>query len=375
METIERLDAYIVYNNRLQKTVEVEINGKYRGAAPSGASKGSAEVKYLSPKAVVKRLKEVFPKYIGEKIEFEKLDREIKLLKSKLGGNGSIAFSFALFNASFKLKSDETYEFPYPLGNVIGGGAHHGFTHIQEFLVLPVKAKTFPKAIEIMVAIYKELMEEFTNKFCGFNDEGAMIIKEKEDRILDKIERVALRYSAKIGVDFAATSYYDKKSDSYIINGKKIKSEIYKQYVLDLIKSYHLIYVEDPVHEKDFEGFAEISKKSKKTYVTGDDLTTTNLELLKKAIKYKAITGIIIKPNQIGTITEALEAKALAEKHNILPVLSHRSGEADDYTISRLALAYKFKVIKAGISQSRIPKLNELMRLWYKSEKKKMSKI
>ncbi len=375
METIKDLNAYIVYNNRLEQMVEVEINKKYRGTSPSGASKGSSEIKYLKATTSIKRLKEIFPKYIGEKIDFEKLDREIKLLKTRLGGNGSIAFSFALFNASFKLEENKIYYFPYPLGNVIGGGAHHGFASFQEFLVLPLKAKTFPKAMETMVAIYKDLMEEFYNKFCGFNDEGAMIIKEKEENILDKLEKVALMHGAKIGIDFASNSYYDKKSNSYKIKGKKIKAEEYKQYVIDLIKSYHLIYAEDPLHEKDFEGFAEITKKAKKTYITGDDLTTTNPELLKKAIKHKSITGIIIKPNQIGTITEALETKKIAEKHKILPVLSHRSGEADDYTISHLALAYNFKVIKAGIAQSRIPKLNELMRLWNTIEKKKMSKI
>ncbi|NPA38336.1 MAG: hypothetical protein GXN99_00910 [Candidatus Nanohaloarchaeota archaeon] len=368
--------AYLVYNNRLQPTVEVKINNKFRGAAPAGASTGSKEVKYKNPVRVINLLnKNIFPSYEGEDLRnFEKIDREIKHLKSQIGGNGSIAFSFALFNAYFYFEDVQHATFPLPLGNVIGGGAHHGFTDIQEFLAIPKRAKSFPEAFKILIRIYEEANQTFSKKFCGYNDEGALIIKEKQNKILDKLSEIASRYQAYLGVDFAANSYYDAKTNTYLFEGKKLKPEEYIERVIELIKTYKLWYAEDPVQEKDVEGFKILTKKTK-SFITGDDLTVTNPSNVLKFAKDEVIRGVIIKPNQIGTVSEALDSKRIADKYNLLAVISHRSGEADDYTISRLAVMYGFKVIKAGIAQSRIPKLNELMRLWQTIQHPKMSRI
>jgi len=372
---IESISARVVYNNRLEEAVEVEINEKYKGISPSGASKGSHEVKYIPARLAVKRINKISEKYIGEKLIFEKIDREIKFLKEKIGGNGSIAFSYALFNANFEVKDDEKYYFPLPLSNVIGGGMHNGNMNIQEILVSPSKAKTFKEAFEINRKIYEELKKILKKKksFLGYNDESAIISKLNDIESLNLVSRIVDKYDAYIGVDFASNSYYNTKTKKYEFLGKKLSTERYYDEIMNLIKEYNLKYAEDPFYEDDFERFSQLREDLKRScYVVGDDLTTTNPKRLSLAIKERAISGIIVKPNQIGTISESIEVKEMAEKNDILPVISHRSGESDDNTISRVSIKYRFKLAKIGIAGIRIVKINELIRLWDKVYKKKV---
>ena len=176
-------------------------------------------------------------------------------------------------------------------------------------------------------------------------------------------------------MDFASNSYYKKKTNTYIFEGKRYKREKYIEYIEELIEEYEIIYAEDPLQEKDFDGFRILNTSLKNTIITGDDLTTTNPFLLKEAIKNKSIKGIIIKPNQIGTLIESLEVKEIAEKNKIIPVLSHRSGEGDDNTLSKIAIEYSFPLAKIGVAGIRIVKINELVRLWNSVKKKKMVNI
>ncbi len=372
---IQNIKARVVYNNRLEESVEVEINEKFRGISPSGASKGSHEVKCLPAKLSVRRINTISKKYIGEKLNFEKIDRELKFLKEKIGGNGSIAFSYALFNANFAIDPNKKYSFPLPLSNVMGGGVHNGNMSIQEVLVSPSKAKTFKEGFEINRKIFIELMSFLKKKklFLGYNDESAIISKLNDISSLNLVSKIADKYDAHIGLDFASNSYYNPKKRKYLFLGKALNRERYYDEILKLIEDYDIKYVEDPFYENDFDMFHEIREDLKRRcYVVGDDLTTTNPERLSTAIKEKSITGIIIKPNQIGTVSESIDVKEMAEKNNILPVISHRSGESDDSTISRVSIYYGFKLAKIGIAGMRVVKINEFIRLWEKIYKKKV---
>ncbi len=374
VEEIKDIKAIITYNNRLEKTIEVIINNKYRGMSPSGASKGSSEVKSIDVENNIQRINKYLKKYIGEEGNFEKISRELKFLKDKLGSNTTTAFSFALFNMNFKIDNKKTYSFPLPLSNIIGGGMHHGRMSIQEILVVPKKAKTFADAFEINREIYLEIKKYLKkkNKFLGYNDESAIISTLNSIEALNLARKYCDKFDALLGVDFASNTYYKEKTDTYLFEGKKYKRERYIEHIEKLIKEYEIVYAEDPVQEKDFDGFKMLNTSLKNTIITGDDLTTTNPLLLKEAIKHKSIKGIIIKPNQIGTLIESLEVKEIAEKNNIIPVISHRSGEGDDNTISKIAIEYSFPLAKIGIAGIRIVKINELIRLWNSVKKKKM---
>lgn len=371
MVLIDKIKAYKVIDNRINYTIEVLVNNKYRGACPSGASTGKAEAKTKDVDESIYLINQIAEKYKGEDINFDIVDRELKFLKDRIGANGTTALSYAFFNTCLEWDNTKEYKFPLPLANTIGGGKHNGFTSIQEFLILPKKATTFLEAIDKVKVMYNTLKTKMRKRFYGYNDEGAMIIKEKDEKILEVMSNT-LTGEYYYGVDMAASSFYNPKTKKYEFSGKKYTREEFIDIVIELARKYKIYYLEDPLEENDFKGFSEVRRKLRKSIVVGDDLTTTNSNRLKKAIKEKAIKGIIIKPNQIGTIHEAIEAKELAENSNIIPVLSHRSGEVDDYTLSNLAVYYDFKIIKAGIAQSRIPKLNGLIRLWNSLEKKKM---
>ncbi len=371
---IRSLSSRAILNSRGEWTVEAEINS-CRGSAPSGASKGAHEAKAIEAKKAVDNITKLKRQLINK--SFSQASFDNFLLKkdgtnnfSKLGGNTATALSFAFYNACFLL---EKSIFPIPLGNVLGGGKHGGSTNIQEFLILPTKAKSFPEAIKTNLEFYYNLRK--ITKESAVNDEGALVPKVTDQEALGLLLKIADAVPVKIGIDVASSSLWDGHQYVYK-SGLKRSSGEQVDFIASLAKKYCLFYVEDALHEDDFEGFAELNKKiGQKTLVCGDDLTVTSEERLRTAMKKKSINSIIIKPNQAGTISQAADTSKLAMKNSIVPVVSHRSGETEDVTISRLALSESIPIIKAGVYGTRIVKSNELLRLWQQCQRPRMARL
>lgn len=283
-------------------------------------------------------------------------------------GRAGVALSFALF----KSRPLEVTEFPYPLGNIVGGGKHGGGTDIQEFLICPQKADNISDAIFTNAEAHREMKELLTKAdptFMGAkNDEGGWVCSLPTAKVLDLLSELAGDFSLRVGMDMAATSLWDDTQGRYVYpkQGTSYFPGEQIEYVKSLIDSYNLFYVEDPLHETDFEGFAELTKKvGDRCLVCGDDLYVTNVELLQKGLKMGACNSLILKPNQVGTVSAARITADLAKSRDYKIIVSHRSAETEDATLARVALAFKGDFIKTGIAGGeRISKLNELIRLW-----------
>ncbi|QGA80185.1 phosphopyruvate hydratase [Candidatus Nanohalobium constans] len=366
---IDSIQLREIIDSRTQPTVEAEINNSY-GKAPSGASTGKHEAKCHVPEHLDDLEKLMKKKLEGRDLTQKEFDQELKEIDgtddfSRLGAV-SIAASFAFKNAA---GFQHTENFPLPLSNVIGGGEHGGNTSIQEFLVLPVNAKTFPEALKTNTEIYQELKEKYSQKIKGINDEGALITSMDDKETLRKLKKVADKHDARIGLDIAASEFY--KNGKYRIDSmNRVNSpEQHLDFVQELIDEFDLVYVEDPFDEEDFRHHALLTAKNPDVMICGDDLFTTNKDRLEEGITNGACNSLIVKPNQIGTVTDAKDTVELAHEEDYTPVISHRSGETCDSTISDLALEWECPVIKAGIADIRIAKLNKLVRLWDKAEK------
>jgi enolase len=267
---------------------------------------------------------------------------------------------------------------PYPLGNCISGGQHaRGKSpDIQEFLALPYGAETFLEAATANAQIHKSVGDALRKKdklfTAGKSDEGAWIANiDSEDAfeiMVKACEEVGneLDFECSFGVDVASSSFWKEKDQKYdyVNEGKKRDTGEQLDYMRELIETYHLTYVEDPFHEEDFASFALLTKKVKNCLVCGDDLFTTNNDRLSQGVKIGAGNAIIIKVNQIGTLTDALETIQHAHSHGYATVVSHRSGDTCDWHIAHLAVAFNCPVIKTGVVEgSRIAKINELLRI------------
>jgi len=350
---IKAISVQEILNSRKEKTIRATIKtekGTFYGNAPSGASTGKYEVKTSSNKIAINQFEKIKNKLKDEK----KVDSII----SKLPANISTPISIAAWKANAKYSN----MFPYPLGNVMGGGAHGGKTSIQEFLVCPLKAKTMKEAVETNKKIHTVIGKALKT---GKNYEGAWKSKHDEFMTLDILCKVAEEHGARVGIDVAATQFYKNKKYNYSFYKFSEKEHI--DFILDLIKTYRLFYVEDPFHENDFKSFAELKRKTK-CLIVGDDLTTTNPVRLERA--KNSISGIIIKVNQIGTVSKAIETINLANKYKITPIISHRSGETLDPFIADLAVSTKAPLIKCGIyGKEREAKTKRLVELWKKDSK------
>ncbi len=386
-DIIEKIRAEKILDSRGNWTIEIEIqsmNGfSGKGIAPSGASMGVHEAKVINADDSVRISNTRLQKFVGARLDQRAIDDNLMLLDktkgfSKIGGNTAIAFSFAVYNllhngAIEKIKNI----FPYPLGNVFGGGRHGGGTDIQEFLLCPAKEKTFPECIERIASAYHELKKEIEkNHEAGINDEGAITANISFDKALDLVSAVSERNGCKIGLDIASSDLWNGKKYVYQKMKKSFDAGEQIDFISDAIRAYRLFYVEDPLYEEDFEGFRELNRKhGKKCMICGDDLTTTNPERLKTAILHKSVNSAIVKPNQIGTVSLAHEFTALAKKNGIVPVISHRSAETADSTISAIALDWKIPIIKAGVVDIRIAKLDRLLEMWNACGRPRMGKF
>ena len=364
---IESLKLREIIDSRTNPTVEAEINGAL-GRAPAGASTGRHEAEAFVPEHLDAAEKKM-EKLIGRDLSQEEFDEELREIddteKFEQLGSAAIAASFAFKNAS---GFEHSNNFPLPLSNVIGGGEHGGNTSIQEFLVLPVNASSFREAVKTNTKIYRELQERYSMKIQGMNDEGALITSMNDEQTLKALKKVADKYDARIGLDMAASEYYENGEYKIRSMHQSLEGDRYLDFVQKLIDEFDLIYVEDPFHEDDFHYHAKLASKNPEVMVCGDDLFVTQKERLQEGVENRAANSLIVKPNQVGTVTDAKETVELAKENDYTPVISHRSGETCDATISDLALEWEIPIIKAGIADIRVAKLNQLIRLWDKAK-------
>jgi enolase len=399
MPSITSIKGRICYNSRGQKSIEVDIiaDNRYlgRACAPSGASVGKHEATSFPNKAeeALKMLDANAGKVVG--LDPSDAKRIYDILRSiddsanysKIGGSVAYALSIAAADSAAKaldmpmfkmLRKNSSYKFPFPLGNVLGGGAHAGpgTPDIQEFLVVPVGAKSIHQALEMNFEVHRELrnvLEKKDKEFTyGRGDEGAWAPKMNNIHALNAVEKACANCGFKLGrdiamgVDFATSSLWDAKAKAYVYarTGRKLTPARQLEYIINIIRDYKLIYAEDPVHEEAFDDMAELTKKFKSVYITGDDMLVTNTERLMEAVKHGACNAAILKVNQAGSLYDALDFAEKAGKNNIRLVTSHRSGESTDAHIAHIAIATGSKMIKTGVlGGERVAKLNELIRL------------
>ena len=400
MPIITDIKARIIFNSRGGKTIEVDIisDDKFLGRAssPSGASVGKHEAQSFKENRPEKSLEELnknLSKFIG--IESQEPRAIYDILKNidnsenyhKIGGSVAYAISLASVESASKalqiplfklLKPSGDYKFPYPLGNILGGGSHAGpgTPDIQEYLICPIGASNILEAIEINIKVHKQLktiLEKLDNNFTyGRGDEGAWAPNLNNDQALEVVEKAVSDSGydsgkeVAIGIDFASSSFWNEKNKSYEYLRQGLVRSPNEQidFVDDLIDKYHLIYVEDPVHEEDFEGMSIINKNNPDCLITGDDMLVTNKNRVKESMKYKSCSGAILKVNQAGSLYDALEFANECNKNDIKLITSHRSGESIDSHISEIAVATSSKLLKTGvIGGERVAKLNQLVRL------------
>ncbi len=400
MPSITSINGRICYNSRGQKSIEVDVvtDQKYlgRACAPSGASVGKHEaVSFPRNKAeeALSVLDSNASKFVGldasdTKAVYDAL-RSIDNTAnySKIGGSVAYALSIAAADSAAKaldmpmfkmLGKNDSFKFPIPLGNVLGGGAHAGpgTPDIQEFLAVPVGAKSVQQALEMNFEVHRELRNVIERKDRDFTygrgDEGAWAPKMNNIQALDAVEKACNNCGFKLGrdvtmgVDFATSSLWDPKVRAYVYarTGRKLTPARQLEYVINIIKDYKLIYAEDPVHEEAFDDMAELTKKFKNVYITADDMLVTNTGRLMEAVKRNACNAAILKVNQAGSLYDALDFADKATQNNIRLITSHRSGESTDAHIAHIAIATGSKMIKTGVlGGERVAKLNELLRL------------
>jgi len=410
---IEDVKARKILNSRGEATIEVEVttsDGFGIASAPSGASRGKAEAVAYPPGGVdeaIRKVEELIaPELIGMSAdEQEKIDNLLHELDGteifmNIGGNTAYAISLAVADAAANSYNMPLFQYlggylacylPYPLGNVLGGGKHAlgKVPDIQEFLVLPIGAKTFMSAAEANVKVHRRLRDllikvdpYFTG---GRGDEGAWAPNISNDKALEVVSKACeevsneVGFECRVGLDIASSSLWDEKKQRYVYKSEGVERDPGEQleYILGLIENYKLIYVEDPFHEEDFESFRELTSKVKGCLICGDDLFVTNEKRLNIGVANKAGNAIIIKVNQVGTLTDAWRTTKLAKESGYVPIVSHRSGETTSYHIAHLAVGFSCPIIKTGVlGGERVAKINELIYIEeILGEKAKMSRL
>ena len=390
---IEDIILRRIIDSRGNPTVEAEIktkNGVGIAAAPAGASTGTHEAMAWPENSVsigMQRAEEkVMPKLIGisadDQKNFDSILKEIDGTQnfSNIGGNVCVALSLACAKAAAN-SSNETlfhylgqkkeYSIPAPMSNVLGGGAHAvGGTDIQEYLVTAFD-NDVNTAMEANAAVHKEvkavLKKKFPNIALGKGDEGAWVAPMKNVEALELVVSAAEKIEAETGVEIKTG--LDIAASEFFIDGKykykeqSLTPEEQVDFVLGLIEEYDLHSVEDPLDQEDFDSWAALTEQTD-ALIIGDDLYVTNKERLQKGIDLGSTNSILIKPNQIGTLTDTIETVELAKKNDMANVISHRSGETTDTTIAHLGVAFDSHAIKTGImGGERVAKLNELVRI------------
>jgi enolase len=377
-------------NPTVEADVRTESGGFGRAAAPSGASTGEYEAVELPPEEAIAAAREqAVPRIEGQVYAGDQrsVDRALRGADgtanfSEIGANAAVAISMAAAKAGADMLGAPLYQhlggafrgdsFPTPLGNVVGGGEHAAdATDIQEFLAAPIGAPSVADAVFANAAVHGEVADLLAERdiAAGKGDEGAWAPSVTDEEafaiVAAAIETIEdeVGFEIRMGLDMAAAELFD--GDRYVYSDTERTSDEQVQYVAELVDDYDLAYVEDPLDEDDYAGFAELTDRAgSRTLICGDDLFVTNTERLQQGIDSGAANSILVKPNQIGTLSDAFDAIELAREHGYAPVVSHRSGETEDTTIAHLAVSTAAPFIKTGaVGGERTAKLNELIRI------------
>jgi enolase len=392
MTTICEVQLRKILDSRGNSTVEADIyteTGFGRAAAPSGASTGLYEAKVVEPDVAIEyALKNLVPSLIGEdsrdQISIDGILRDVDGTGdfSTIGANIAVAVSLANARAAASSLGMELFQYlggafvptlPLPIGNVIGGGAHaENATEIQEFLVVATGASGPTEAVFSNAAVHRKIREllKEQGKSCGKGDEGAwaphVTDAEAFELVNEAVSTVSddLDISIRLGLDMAASQLWHEDG-TYHYRDKTRTTEEQIAYVCELVDRYDLIYVEDPLHEEDFSGFADLTTQvGDRCLVCGDDLFVTSSSRIVQGIEQGSANCVLIKPNQVGTLSDTFEAIHLAHSSGMDTVMSHRSGETTDMTIAHLATAFRCIFLKSGVvGGERTAKLNELIRI------------
>lgn len=406
---ITDLIAREILDSRGNPTVEVELfcdNGKsYIASVPSGASAGSREALELRDnderyhgkgvlKAVSNVNKIIKPAILNKKVNVLDIDNIMLNLdgtdnKTKLGANATLAVSLATLKAAADLDNKELWKYlstnkvslPIPMMNVINGGCHaDSGLAIQEFMIVPVVSK-FRERLRAGSEIFHTLKSILKKDgyHVAVGDEGgfAPAIKTCNEALAYIVKAIEESgyvpgRDVYIALDVAASELYDDKSNTYKIDGKLLTPRELLKYYCDIVDKYPIISIEDPFDENDFDSFRMITSiLGDRIMLVGDDYFVTNSKCLQKGIDMKAGNAIIIKANQIGTVSETINTLILAKKNNYIPIISHRSGETEDTFISDFAVGLCIPYIKTGsLSRGeRISKYNQLLRIEEKLDK------
>jgi enolase len=371
-----------IYNSCKEKTIQISIkteNGTFSASPPSGTSTGGYEAKTLNVKIIKKNFPKIKKRFIGRReVEVDRIIEKMGI--ERIGANFSIALSIAAIRAAsrnntYNFLNPHAKTFPFPLGNAMGGGAHSGYLSEQEFLILPVRAKSIKEAKETNLSIWKEINYYLKPFIVGRNRENAWMCKLNDLKSLEYLANIAGEFEARIGIDFAANNIYKNGRYYYNHPDRNFSAEDQLEFVLDLIRTYKLAYVEDPFHENDLKHFAELTRKVK-CLVTGDDVFATQPYRLKLGIRERVCNSIIIKPNQAGSVYKTLETVRIAKKARYATIVSHRSCETNDSFIADLAVGTSSPIIKCGIfGKEREAKLDRLVEIWNNVENPKMTKL
>ncbi len=403
MATIDLVYAREILDSRGNPTVEVEIvltDGTLsRAAVPSGASTGAFEAhelrdggKRYNGKGVlnaVKAVKEIInPALSGmdpreqRQIDQIMIDLDGTPTKSKLGANAILGVSLAAARAAAQLEKCLVWRYlnkdaktlPVPMMNILNGGAHADTdVEIQEFMIAPIGFKTFSDALRSGTEVYHALKSVLKSKklATGLGDEGGFAPQLPNNRaaldlILEAINKAGFKPGEEIALalDVAATEFF--KDGTYAFEGEKRSSEWMAQYYSKLVADYPLVSIEDGMSEEDWAGWKHLTDViGNKVQLVGDDLFVTNPERLQRGINENTANALLVKVNQIGSLTETLDAVKLAQKNNYATMMSHRSGETEDTSISDLAVATQSTQIKTGAPArgERVAKYNQLLRI------------
>ncbi|MDG7008345.1 MAG: phosphopyruvate hydratase [Nitrososphaerota archaeon] len=396
-----------ILDSRGNPTVETEVRTKASvglASVPSGASTGTHEAlelrdgdaKRFRGKGVSKAVSNV-NRVIGPKLrgadcaDQRGIDGVIVRLdgtpnKSKLGANAILSVSMASARAAANskgvslfahLRPSRSYVLPVPMMNVLNGGEHAGNElAVQEFLIEPVAAGSCSEAIRVGAEVYQALRSLLTSKYgrgaINVGDEGGFAPPLKETRealgaIAEAVRQAGYgEEEVRLGIDAAASTFYLEREGRYSIDGTKMSPDALEDFYASLKDEFGLLTIEDPFHEEAFESFASITARlGRNTSIIGDDIYVTNVKRISEGVRMNATNAILIKLNQIGTVSETEEAVDLARRSKWKVAISHRSGETEDPFIAHLATAYGSDFIKTGAPArgERVAKYNELLRI------------
>lgn len=410
MAKIEKIHAREILDSRGNPTVEVDVLTDCgiigRAAVPSGASTGEYEAVELRDKdknrflgkgvsKAVANVNNILSKELKGYSVFDqiKLDNAMIAIdgtenKAKLGANAILGVSLAVAKAAAKITGQPLYRYiggvnactlPVPMMNILNGGSHaDNSVDFQEFMIMPVGAESFKEALRMGAEIFHNLKKVLKDKGYSTNvgDEGGFApnLKSNEEAIqivLTAIEKAGYKAGEQvfIALDPAASEFYNKKEKVYELKwstGEKLTTPQMVDFWKDWVEKYPIISIEDGLDEDDWDGFKQLNDAiGDKVQIVGDDLFVTNVKRLQKGIEMGAANSILIKLNQIGTLTETIEAVNLATRNSYTSVISHRSGETEDTTIAELVVALNAGEIKTGSASrtDRIAKYNQLLRI------------